>query len=57
MLHRQDPCRFAACEHIAEQLPFRDLWELLVRYIVDRILPSVQAIRRNKPSLPATAVC
>ena len=42
-------------KHIAEQLPSRDRWELLVRYIVDRILASAQAVRQNQPALPATA--
>ena len=42
-------------KHIAEQLPSRDRWELLVRYIVDRILASAQTVRRNKPALPAPA--
>jgi hypothetical protein len=42
-------------KHIAEQLPSRDRWELLVRYIVDRILASTQAVRRNQPALSAMA--
>jgi hypothetical protein len=42
-------------KHITEQLPSRDRWELLVRYIVDRILASAQAVRRNQPVLPAPA--
>ncbi|MBW6504001.1 transposase, partial [bacterium] len=42
-------------KHIAEQLPSRDRWELLVRYIVDRILASTQAVRQNQPALPAPA--
>ena len=42
-------------KHIAEQLPSRDRWELLVRYIVERILASAKTVRRNQPALPATA--
>jgi len=42
-------------KHIAEQLPSRDRWELLVRYIVERILASAKTVRRNQPPLPATA--
>lgn len=49
-------------KHIAEQLPSRDQWELsesstcwLVRYIVDRILASAQAVRRNQQALLAPA--
>jgi len=42
-------------KHIAEQLPSRDRWELLVRYIVDRIIASTQAVRRNQTALPAPA--
>jgi len=42
-------------KHIAEQLPSRDRWELLVRYIVDRILASTRAVRRNQTALPAPA--
>jgi len=41
-------------KHIAEQLPSKGRWELLVRYIVARILASAQAVRRNQPALPAT---
>jgi hypothetical protein len=42
-------------KHIAEQLPSRDRWELLVRYIVDRILASAKTVRRNQPALLAPA--
>ncbi len=42
-------------KHVAEQLPSRDRWELPVRYIVDRILDSTQAVRRNQAALPAPA--
>jgi len=42
-------------KHIAEQLPSRDRWELLVRYIAKRILASAKTVRRNQPALPATA--
>jgi hypothetical protein len=43
-------------KHIAKQLPSRDRWELLVRYIVDRILASAKTVRRNQPALLAPAV-
>jgi len=42
-------------KHIAEQLPSKDRWELLVRYIVDQILASTRAVRQNQPALPAPA--
>ncbi len=49
-------------KHIAEQSPSRDRWELsesstcwLVRYIVDRILATTRAVRRNQSALPAPA--
>jgi len=33
----------------------KNVRRLLVRYIVDRILASAQAVRQNQPALPATA--
>ena len=42
-------------KHVAERLPSKDRWDLLVRYIVDRILVSTRAVRRNQPAVPAPA--
>lgn len=41
--------------HLAEQLPSRDRWHVLVRYIVDRILAATGGVRRKSPPLPALA--
>ncbi len=42
-------------KHLAEQLPSKDRWHILVHYIVSRILAATGGIRQNSPLLPARA--